>query len=264
MNDPLRAQQMVRRQVRRRRRRRRARVAGLVLVATAAVLAAAVGIDRLAVVVHRFYVEHHHSARPRAAGHGPTTTATTATTVAGPVRCDSPQLSAIVSDWRQTNAATVEVVTLTNISSGTCSLSGYPRVGAAASNGTPQPAPNADLASLAAAGGTTTTSPTSSRPPGLVMLDRGERASFQLAFGDTCDHVLSPGQAATGAPDECYAGQWLEVTPPGGSSPLLVTQPLRLVYATAGFEVGPFQAGSGPPLATAPSAVATTAAPPTP
>ena len=40
----------------------------MVLVATTAVVAAAFGIDRLAVVVHKFYAEHHHS-HPRAGGH---------------------------------------------------------------------------------------------------------------------------------------------------------------------------------------------------
>src|SRR5580658_2189742 len=106
---------MVRRQVRRRRRRRRLRVAVLVVVSVTVVLAAAFGIDRLAVVVHKFYAEHHHS-HPKTAAITDRTTSTTTTTVPGPPRCDSPQLNAIVSDWRETGGEVEETVALTNIS----------------------------------------------------------------------------------------------------------------------------------------------------
>jgi hypothetical protein len=241
MNDPLRAQQMVRRQVRRRRRWRRLRVAFLVILASTAVLAAAYGIDRLAVVVHKFYVEHHHT-RPQASGTTDKTTSTT-TTVPGSPRCDSPQLSALVSDWRETGGAVEEDVTLTNISPTPCTLTGYPELGVVAQSGTPLPATNDDTALLASPG--TFGSPQPSSP---VALAHGARASFELVFSNTCDHVLEPGQPTTGALNDCYAGVWLEVTPPQGTSPLLVTQPVRLTYTTSGLQVGPLQAGDGPPL----------------
>jgi Protein of unknown function (DUF4232) len=215
VNDPLRAQQIVRRQVRRRRRWRRLRVAALVVIASTAVVAAAFGIDRLAVVVHKFYAE-------------------------------SPGLSASVSDWRETAGTVEEVVALTNISATPCSLTGYPTLGAVAQNGTPLPSPNTELASLGSLGSSNvvgTTTPSSS-----ITIAHGARASFELVFANICDHVLQPGEPATGAPNECYAGVWLDVTPSQGSSPLLVTQPVRLAYTTTGFQVGPFLAGDGPPL----------------
>ncbi len=216
-------------------------MAFLVVMAAAVVVGAAYGIDRLGVVVHRFYVEHHHS-RPRATGVTNKATSTTTTSEPGPARCDGSQLSAVVSDWRETSGTVEETVSLTNISASPCSLTGYPRLGAGDQNGTPLPAPNADVASFASPTVGTTAAP---RP---VTLARGARASFELAFANTCDSVLQPGEATTGGTNECYAGVWLEVTPPLGTSPLLVTQPVRLTYATSGFQVGPFQAGDGPPL----------------
>ncbi|HXQ44143.1 MAG TPA: DUF4232 domain-containing protein [Acidimicrobiales bacterium] len=257
MNDPLRAQQIVRRQVRRRRRWRRLRVAVLVVMASSAVVAAAYGIDRLAVVVHKFYTEHHHTRPPASGLHNGTTSTTT--TTPGPPRCTSPQLSALVSDWRETGGTVEETVALTNISATPCSLTGYPDLGVVAQNGTPLPAPNDDLASLAspvALGSTTASAP--------VVLAHGARASFELDFANICDQVLEPGQPATGAPNECYAGVWLDVTPPGGTSPLLVTQPVHLTYTTAGFQVGPFEVGGGLPLAGQPPLTGPTTSPPTP
>jgi len=246
MNDPLRAQQMVRRQVRRRRRWRRLRVAFLVILASTAVLAAAYGIDRLAVVVHKFYVEHHHT-RPQASGTTHKTTSTT-TTVPGSPRCDSPQLSALVSDWRETGGAVEEDVTLTNISPTPCTLTGYPALGVVDQTGTPLPATNDDLATLASPGAFG-----APQPSAPVALAHGARASFELVFSNTCGHVLEPGEPTTGALNDCYDGVWLEVTPPQGTSPLLVTQPVRLTYTTSGLQVGPFQAGDGPPLSGQPS-----------
>lgn len=217
-------------------------MAFLVVMAAAVVVGAAYGIDRLAVVVHKFYVEHHHSP-PRATGVTKTATSTTTTSVPGPARCQGLQLSAVVSDWRETTGTVEETVSFSNISASPCTIGGYPRLGAGAQNGTPLPAPNADLASL-----TSPTAAGSTAAPAPVTLARGARASFELAFANTCDSVLQPGEATTGGPNQCYAGVWLEVTPPQGTSPLLVTQPVRLTYATAGFQVGPIQAGDGPPL----------------
>ncbi len=252
MNDPVRAQQIVRRQVRRRRRWRRLRIAVLVVLASAAVLAAAFGIDRLAVVVHKFYAEHHH-ASPKATGTTKATVPSTTTTVTGAARCDSPELSAVVSDWRETSDTVLETVSLTNISLSTCSLTGYPNLGVVAEGGTPLPATNHDVATIVAPTSSATTLPVPTVPVGTttpsapVTLAHGGRASFQLAFANACDHVVAPGQPTTGTPNECYSGVWLEVTPPQGTSALLVTQPLRLTYAVSGFQVGPFQAGSGLP-----------------
>jgi Protein of unknown function (DUF4232) len=272
VNDPLRAQQMVRRQVRRRRRWRRLRVALLVVVSVAVVLAAAFGIDRLAVVVHKFYAEHHHS-HPRSSAVTDRTTSTTTTTVPGPPRCDSPQLNAIVSDWRETGGEVEETVALTNISATACSLTGYATVGAVAQNGTPLPSPNSELTAFgtpttlgtAAVGGTpgSTSAVGTTLPAPEVPLAHGARASFVVVFTNTCAQVLPPGQAATGAPNECYDGVWLDVTPPQGTSPLLVTQPVRLAYGTSGFQVGPFQAGSGLPLSGQPPLTAQTTSPTT-
>jgi hypothetical protein len=267
MSDPLATQQRVRRQVARRRRWRRLRLVVLVVAATAAVIAAAVGIDRLAVVVHKFYAEHHHAA-PRATGTThPLATTTTSTTVGAP-RCNSTQLSALVSDWRDTGGAVEETVQLTNISVTPCSLAGYPTLGVGGQNGTPLPAPNADVTTigLPASTGTTptTTVPVSTTPVAPVTIAQGARASFQLSYANLCTHVLEPGQPATGVPNECYTGIWLEVTPTAGSGPLIVTEPLRLTYATAGFEVGPFQAGDGVPLAGPPPLTAQTTVPSVP
>jgi len=227
-------------------------------VATTAVVAAAFGIDRLAVVVHRFYVEHHHTPA-RATGAINQVTATTATTVPGAPRCGGPQLSAIVSDWRETNGTVEETVALTNISMTPCALAGWATLDVGAQNGTPLPATNADVASIGSPGtavpvGTTV-------PPSPITLAQGAGASFQLSYASTCDQVLQPGQPATLAPNQCYSGIWLEVTPTPGSSPLVVTEPLRLTYATTGFQVGPFQAGGGPPLPGQPPLTAQTTSP---
>jgi hypothetical protein len=244
----MRVQQMVRRQVRRRRRWQRVRLALLVLAATAVVVAAAVGIDRLAIVVHKFYAEHHHT-RPRTTAVTHRTTSTTATTIAGPPRCQSTQLSATVSDWRDTGGTFEEAVALTNVSTTTCDVAGYPVLGVVASTGTPLPTTNSDVATIGSAGSPGTTAAVGTTIPETpVTLGHGALASFEFSFSDNCDHVLQPGQTATGAPNECYGGLWLAVTPTPGSSPLIVTQPIRLTYATSGLDVGPFQAGGGPPL----------------
>lgn len=245
----------------------------MVVSVSVVVLAAAYGIDRLAVVVHKFYAEHHHS-HPRALGvpSKTTTTKTTTTTIPGPPKCDSPQLNGVVTDWRETDGTVEEMVGLTNISPTTCSLTGYPILGVVAQNGTPLPATNSDQATVGSppvAVGTTTpvgsTTPVGTTTPSApVTLAHGARASFVLAFANTCDQVLEPGQPATGVPNQCYAGVWLDVTPPQGTSPLLVTQPLRLTYATSGFEVGPIQAGDGSPLAGQPPLTAQTTSPTSP
>jgi hypothetical protein len=275
VNDPMRVQQMVRRQVRRRRRWQRVRLALLVLAATAVVVAAAVGIDRLAVVVHKFYAEHHHHTGPRTTAVTNRTTSTTTTTVAGPPRCQSTQLSAVVSDWRDTGGTVEEVVALTNLSLTPCTVAGYPVLGVVASTGTALPATNSDVASIGSADtvGTTAPVPTTAPvgttvPSAPLTVAHGALASFEFAYSDDCDHVLPPGQAATGAPNECYGGLWLAVTPTPGSSPLIVTLPLHLTYATSGLQVGPFRAGGGPPLAGQPplttQTTVSTVAPPTP
>jgi len=143
-----------------------------------------------------------------------------------------------------------------------------PTLGVGGQNGTPLPAPNADVTTigLPASTGTTptTTVPVSTTPTAPVTIAQGARASFQLSYANLCTHVLEPGQPATGVPNECYTGIWLEVTPTAGSGPLIVTEPLRLTYATAGFEVGPFQAGDGVPLAGPPPLTAQTTVPSVP
>jgi hypothetical protein len=257
----MRVQQMVRRQVRRRRRWQRVRLALLVVAATAVVVAAAVGIDRLAVVVHKFYAEHHHT-RPRSTAVTERTTTTTTTTIAGPPRCQGTQLSAVVSDWRDTGGTFEEVVTLTNLSPTVCSVVGYPVLGVVASTGTALPATNSDVATLGSTDAPGTTAPVGTTTPSApVSLAHGAPASFEFTYSDTCDQVLPPGQPATGAPNECYGGLWLAVTPTPGSSPLVVTQPVHLTYATSGLEVGPYRAGGGPPLSGQPPLTAQTTVP---
>jgi hypothetical protein len=150
-------------------------------------------------------------------------------------------LSAEVYNWRDVSGTTEETVSLTNISPTLCTLSGYASLGVNAANGTPLPAPTHDVDSFGPppAVGTTTTVPAS-----LVALSPGGRGWFELSFSDVCDHVLPPGATPTGVPNECYAGTWLTVEPVEGAEPLVVSQPLRLTYATAGFLVGPFVAGT--------------------
>jgi hypothetical protein len=259
--------------VRRRRRWRRLRVAVLVLLVTSVVLGAAVGIDRLAVAVHKFYDEHHHSSPPKksAVTHG---TSTTTTTAPGTARCTSPALSAVVSDWRDTGGAVEENVQVTNISATPCTVAGYPALAVAGQGGTLLPATNDDLATIGSSGtsgttGTTFPGPTTlpvgtTVPPTPVPLAHGAVASFQFSYANICDHVLQPGQPATGVPNECYSGTWLEVTPAPGAGPLVVTVPLHLAYQTSGFEVGPYQAGGGPPLTGQPPLTAQTTSPPGP
>jgi hypothetical protein len=249
---------MVRRQVRRRKRRRRLRIALLSVAATTVVVAAAYGIDRLVVVAQRFYDEHHHAA-PRATGASHPTTSTTATTIPGPVRCDSRELSAVVSDWRETGSTVEEIVTITNISVTACTVAGFPVLGVGAQDGTALPATSVDIGAPSGSRGAATTIP----PSQVITLAHAARASFEVSYANVCDHVLQPGEAATGTPDECYAGVWLEVTPTAGSSPLIVTQPIHLTYATSGFFVGPFQVGTGSPLSGQPPPTATTTSPTT-
>jgi hypothetical protein len=244
MNDPVRVQAKVRRQVRRRRRWRRARLTLLILVLFAAAGGAAFGIDRLVVVVHRFYVEHHHSS-PRATGRG-TSSSTTTTVPPGPPRCNSPQLSAEVYNWHEANGLTDETLSLTNLSTTTCTLAGYPVIGADAANGTPLPATTADVATLGSPGTSPIAGTTSTVPPSPVPLAAGARAWFELSFTNICDRVLQPGAAPTGTPNECYAGTWLTVEPFSGADPLVVTQPLRLAFGTSGFLAGPFEPGTPP------------------
>lgn len=241
VNDPVRVQEMVRRQVRRRRRWRRVRITLLVIVLAAVAGGAAVGIERLVVLAHKLYVEHHHpSARAAGGGRTSTTLSTTTTAPPGPGPCGSPQLSAVVYDWRETDGMTQEAVQLTNISPTTCSLSGYATIGVSAQSGTPLPAPTTDLPAL---GTVPASSEVTSAQAPVTVAPRSE-AWFELSYPDICDQVLTPGATPTGAPNECYPGNVLEVTPSKGTEALLVTQPVLLTYGTAGFEVGPFQAGT--------------------
>jgi hypothetical protein len=160
-------------------------------------------------------------------------------------------LTAEVYNWQETNGTTDETVSLTNISPTSCTLSGYAVLGANAANGTPLPATTADVPTLSTTPvvGNTTAPPTTApptTPPSTVPLAPGARAWFELSFADICDHVLEPGATPTAAPNECFAGTWLEVEPYKGADALIVTQPIRLTYGTSGFLVGPFEAGIPP------------------
>ncbi len=70
---------------------------------------------------------------------------------------------------------------------------------------------------------------------------------FELDYPDVCYDVLEPGAAAADIPNACYAGSFLEVTPPKTTTPLLVSEPLHFTYGTASFDVGPLVAGTPPP-----------------
>jgi hypothetical protein len=236
MHNPQSVQDMVRRRVRRRRMWRRVRIGLLGLGAAIVVGGAAFGIDRMVVSIHRYY-----ATRPQPKPNLVTTSQpTTTTTAPGPPNCLSAQLNAAVYNWQGTGGAIYETVALTNISGSPCTLSGYPGLGVSAQNGTALPAPTTDVATLGSVPGAPAVSPVA------LAVTPGTRAWFELSFPDVCDEVLAPGAVAGSTPNACYAGNWLDVTPPGTTSPLLVTEPLRFTYGTAGFHVGPFVAGTPP------------------
>ena len=244
MKNPVKVQEMVRRRVRRRQMWRRTRVGVLVVAGVIAGGSAAFGIDRMVVAIHRYY-----AGRPHPAGHPAavtsTTPATTTTTPPGPGVCVGADLTGTVSNWQATSGVTYEIVTLTNISPSGCSLSGYPTLGANAQNGAALPATTRNVATLGFAPG----APTSSAAP--VNVGPGATTWFELAFSDNCSQVLTPGAGPSAAPGACYPGQWLQVAPPRTTSAVLVTQPLRFNYGSAGFEVGPFMPApppSSPPV----------------
>jgi|GEM_PF-2270491 len=237
MNNPVTVQRLVQRRVRRRRMIRRVRRTLFVVGAVVLVGGAAFGVDRMVVALHRYYGSHSSTTSTVAptASSNPTTT-----TAPGPPACASAALSAYVYDWQGTSSTMYETVTLTNISGSPCSLAGYPGLGVSAQNGTSLPAPTADVATLGGATGPTSVSPT------FLTVAPGTRVWFELDYPDTCYDVLQPGATSTDVPNACYAGTTLQVTPPRTTSPLLVSEPLRFTYGTAGFDVGPFVAGTPP------------------
>jgi len=253
MRNPMAVQEMVRRRVRRRRLLRRLRVGVLVVAIVVACGAAAFGIDRMVVSLHRYYAGHGGPAASSttvvAGAPTPTVTATP-----GPPACTSPQLSVGVWYWIGTGTSIYEILTMSNISGTPCTLVGYPTLGASAFDGAALPAPATDDPSLGSVPGGP---PASSAP---VTLGPGTRAWFELGFPDNCSVVLVPGAAApAGVSDACYRGNYLEVTPPRATSPLLVTEPFHFDYGVAGFDVGPFQGGEPPRTPPVPTA---TSAPP--
>jgi Protein of unknown function (DUF4232) len=244
MKNPVKVQEMVRRRVRRRTLWRRTRVGVLVAVGVIATGSAAFGIDRMVVALHRYY-----GGQPHPAGHaGTAATSTTPPTTAaptGPPVCVAADMTGAMTNWQSTNGVTYEIVTLTNISSSPCTLSGFPSLGANAPNGSALPAAARDVTSLGATPSTPASGPTA------VTVAQGAGSWFELAFGDNCTQVLNPGAAASTATGDCYAGQWLQVFPPKTTSAVLVNQPLKFDYQTSGFEVGPFMAPpppSSPPV----------------
>jgi len=234
---------MVRRRVRRRTLWRRTRLGVLVALAVIAAGGAAFGIDRMVVAIHRYYAGQPHSGGHPSAIDTPTTSPTT-TAPPGPPGCVAADMTGAVTNWQATSGVTYEIVTLTNISSAPCTLSGFPTLGANAQNGSALPAAARDVATL---GSTTTSSPSGAAP---VTVAPGAGSWFELAFGDVCSQVLSPGAGPTTTAGACFAGQWLQVFPPRTTNALLVTEPLKFDYETSGFEVGPFMtppAPSSPP-----------------
>jgi hypothetical protein len=200
--------------------------------------AAAIGIDRGVVFARHLWAEHH---RPAAPPSTTTTTAATTTTIAGPPRCASAQLNAYLYNWRITDGTLYEVVVLADTSATPCTLDGYVGFSVTAAGGGTLPAPVHDDPILGAAAG-------ASAVPVTVV--SGQRAWFEFTYPVTCATVLSPGQASSGAPGECYEGAFLGVIVSQATMALEVIQPLRFTYGTAGFTVGPF--GSGTPPASPP------------
>jgi Domain of unknown function (DUF4232) len=249
MNDPRRIQERVRRHVRRRRILRRARTTSLVVLVAVVVGAAAYGAVRLADEVHKLVAGPSHRAASGASTttSAPRATTTTATTAASTAKCDSPQLSASVYNWQIANGAAYEIISLTDVSQAPCALTGYSGVGVSGSSGTPLPAAVHPDASLGAANG--------SAPPAPVNLVPGARAWFEISFADNCYQFLQPNSAvpptsaapsSANAPSQCYQGAGLQVIPPQATSALLLVQPFKFTYSTAGLRVGPFE-GSSPP-----------------
>jgi hypothetical protein len=248
MKNPHTVQNMVRRRVRRRRMVRRLRVGVLVVAVVLASGGAAFGIDRMVVSLHRYY-----SSGP----HRTTTTTTvapvTTTTQAGPPGCVGGQLTGTVPNWRSSSGSMYEIVELTNVSLTPCRLEGYPLLAVNSSNGTALPAAAQEVATLGQAPVGADTSPgigVSSQPTGAgpvpVVVAPRQRSWFELAYGDVCDQILAPGSGPTTGNDVCYGGSILQITPPHTASPIIVTEPVRLNYQVAGFQVGPFEPGDPP------------------
>ncbi len=239
MKNPQSVQQMVQRRVRRRRLWRRARIVILVLSVTIAAGGAAFGIDRMVVALRKYYASPAHSSR----GTDASTSSVPRTTLAsGPPPCVSGQLSGSVTNWEDVSDTTYETVSLTNISLSQCTLQGYPGLAVNSANGTALPAATQDVATMGASTGAAAAAATA------VVVAPEARAWFELSYPDVCDVILTPGSAPTGTPNACYEGKWLQITPPRTSSPLLVPEPLRFAYGTAGFDVGPFGSGLPPRL----------------
>jgi hypothetical protein len=241
MTNPDMVQEMVRRRVRRRRLWRRARKVTLVITVSAAVAAGAFGIDRMVVALQKYYATSPHAAR--ATGDASSTVPST-TAVSGPPTCVSGQLSGAVTNWQGINATMYETVSLTNISLSPCTLLGYPVLAVNSANGTALPAATQNVATMGSSTGGSAAGPTA------VVITPEMRAWFELSYPDNCSQILTPGAAPTASANAntCYEGKWLQITPPKTTSPLLVLEPLRFTYGTAGFNVGPFGAGSPPPL----------------
>jgi len=243
---------MVQRRVRRRRMLRRLRIGGLVVLITVAAGGAAFGIDRMVVSLHHYYAQpgaHHASTTT-------TPAAPTTTDAPGPPPCVSGQLTGQVSNWVERSGTLYETISLTNVSSDLCSLSGYPVLAANSSNGTALPAATQRVPTL----GSSPDAPDA--PPGRVLVPPQSRAWFEMSFDAVCDVVLQPGAGPTAQANACYAGSYLQITPPSTASPLLVTEPLRFTYGTAGFAVGPFQTGYPPRAVPISPSSSTTTTPP--
>jgi hypothetical protein len=240
MKNPQELQQMVKRRVRRRRLLRRARIGSFVAAIAVVAGGLAFGIDRMVVSLY-----HYYGGNNKALAHTPTTSRTvppsTTTTAAGPPDCASSGLGAVVSNWQAAAGVMYQTISLTNISDAPCTLAGYPTLGVTSSDGTPLPAPTSNVPEL---GATTAgaTGPTTS----MVALAPQAVGWFEISYPEVCYQILTGGTPPTSSPDQCYAGTILEVTPPGATSPLLVTEPIRFNYQTSGFMVGPFLPGPAP------------------
>ena len=240
MKNPQELQQMVRRRVRRRRALRRARIGSLITVIVVVAGGAAFGIDRMVVSLSRYY-----GAGNKASTHAPPTTRsvapTTTSTAPGPPACASSGLAAVVSNWQTSAQVTYETISLTNISEAPCSLNGYPALGVTSTDGTPLPAPTSNVPELGA-----TTAGATGPPSSVVALAPRAQGWFELSYPEVCYQILTTGTPPSSSPDQCYPGNILEVTPPGATSPLLVTEPVHFDYQTSGFMVGPFLPGPPP------------------
>lgn len=124
-------------------------------------------------------------------------TSTSSTTASGPPGCQVSQLS-IVPQQGSGAAGQIELaMTMTNVSSNTCTLYGYPGLQMLDASGQPLP-------TNVVRGGTTFGTPVANQPPAEVVLTSQHTAAFTLHYEDV----------PVGNETSCPTSSKVEVTPP--------------------------------------------------